>query len=326
MVDFSPPAPLSGTRIESLDIFRGCLLFLMIAANFLAGFNVVPYALKHSRVFGTLNFIDIGAALFLFTVGISLGLAFPISRSRQGTKVTLRRYVLRDLTLILFGITGSLLTSKGILRDWEIFQTIGLAGLIALPFVFLPSRWRFVAGVGLILVFQIIGSLGYWQWIKTADVGGLGGIPGGLAWAGIVLFGSSLSGLLRYDWQKFRSTSFIVGVLGIGVGLALTKFQPFDKRLVTGSYLALTTGIAALGAVVFGILTQRYGQKLLPLKILGMNPLVIFIIHGLAILAIEAFIPPVSTGGMVFFALAMLYAVCFAAALFLYRRKYFVRL
>jgi predicted acyltransferase len=240
---------LAVPRVESLDQFRGCLIFLMIAANMLASYDTVPDWLKHSQSFGTINLVDIGVTLFMFTVGTSLELSFERSLALRGNWSTARRFVRRDLLLIAFGIAGSLRLHRGILQDWEVFQSIGLASLGALPFVFLAPGLRLVAAALLILLFQVIGGLGWWNWLKASDIGGLGGILGGLDWAGIILFGSSLAGLVRDDWHHCGSSSIVMGIAGISIGLLLSRHQPMDKQLVTASYLALTTGIAALAAI-----------------------------------------------------------------------------
>lgn len=322
----APAQPEAAPRIESLDQFRGCLVFLMIAANLLAGYEVVPDWLKHSPSFGAIRPIDTGATLFLFTVGSSLGLAFERSRAARGVGATAWRFIRRDLVLIAFGVAGSLLGQRGITRDWEVLQCIGLASLVALPFVFLAPALQRVAGLFLILLFQAIGGLGYWHWLERHDVGGLGGIPGGLAWAGVILFASSLSGPLRSDWRRYRSSSVILGVVGIGAGWVLAWFQPMDKRLVTASYLAVTTGIAALAALAFALLARIPGFAFPPFKVLGVNALTLFMLHAVLVLAIQAVVPAGSPSATVALALLALYAACFGVAGFLYRGRLFIRL
>lgn len=80
-------------RIEALDEFRGLLMFILIAADFLAGYTFVPAWFKHSQTFGTINIIDLGAPLFIFCVGVSLGLVFLRCSTNDEVVAANRRYV-----------------------------------------------------------------------------------------------------------------------------------------------------------------------------------------------------------------------------------------
>ena len=313
-------------RIESLDQYRGCLIFLMIAANLLNNYDVIPAWLRHSCEFGRIHLIDIGVSLFMFTVGLSLGLATARSLSTRGAPTTIRRFVCRDFVLIAFGLTGALLQKRGVFTDWEVFQSIGLASLIALPFVFLAPVLRITVGLGLVSTFHVLGALGYWNWLKSSDVGGMGGVLGSLAWGGIILFGSGLSGLLQGNWRGYRNATLVMGIVGIGAGLILARFMPLDKRLITMPYVLFTTGIAAFAALLFGLLVRVPDFRFWPFKVMGTNALVIFMLHAVLILGILAVVPPGSPLGPVALALLALYAVCFLIAGWLYHRRILIRL
>ncbi len=315
-----------GHRIESLDLFKGFLIFVMIAANFLAPYDVVPAWFKHAQIFGTIRLVDIGVTLFMFTIGVSLGLSFERYRESRGTKEALWRYMRRDLLFIAFGIAGSLFTRQDVIADWNVLQSIGLGSLIALPFMFLSESRRLMTGLALIMVFQVVGFFGYWDWLERFDSGGLGGVLGGIAWAGVILVGSFFSSSLRDDWKQFQGLSLLIAVLLVGTGLVLSPLLPFDKRLVTASYLFLTTGIAVFGAYLFEALVRIKNVHIFPLKLLGTNAMTVFMLHGIMILLLQSFFPVSSSAEVALFALTVLYAVCFVAARWLYGRRLFIRL
>jgi predicted acyltransferase len=313
-------------RIASLDLFRGFLMFVLIGADFLAGYPFVPAWFKHSTTFGSISIIDLGAPLFVFAVGISLGLVFLRCTTNGGMVAEQRRYVRRGVVLIAFGIIGSTLLHRGIHIDWEIFQTIGLAGIIALPFITLPSHGRLAAAALLILTFQAIGRSEYGDWLRESDVGGLGGILGGIAWSGVILAGSTISAPLREGGPRLPSRLITLGALGLVIAAALRALQPFDKRLVTASCLALTSGLSVLTLLLFVVVSSRPRRWLLPFTVLGANALTAFILQGLGLLALTALIPAFSPMGTVLVALAGLYALCYAGTGWLYRRQRFIRL
>lgn len=313
-------------RIEALDQFRGALVFFMIAANLLAVYRVVPAWLKHSATYGRISFIDLGAPMFLFSVGLALGLAVDRSWRAYGAGQTVRRFIVRDLVLVIFGVTGSWLTHRPIFHDWEVLQTIGVASFLALPMVFLAPRWRVITGIGYLVIFQLIGARGYWTWLQTYDMGGLGGVLGGIGWAGLILFGSSLSRLLRDDYHRFRSAALAMAITGLALAVILVRWQPLDKRLVSGSYLVLTTGLSALVCLFFAMVTRMQNFSFRPFKILGMNAMVLFMVQAVLGLVVQALIPVTSSGFTIFLGLLVLYLACYAAAAFLDHRRMIIRL
>jgi predicted acyltransferase len=170
------------SRIEFLDQFRGFTVLLMIVVNVLAEFTLTPAWLKHSMVLGTITIPDFVITMFMFIIGVALDLAFFRSRERRGAGRTMERFLRRGLLLIAFGLLGSLLLGRDLIGVWGVFQTIGLAGIIALPFMFLPPRVRPVTVLLLVAAYPAIVALGFGRWLEAHDTGRPGGIPGGLAW------------------------------------------------------------------------------------------------------------------------------------------------
>ena len=160
---------------------------------------------------------------FLFIMGVALDISFTRSRAARGTGRTVRRFVLRSLLLIAFGVLGSLLLNHNVLNEWGVLETLGTAGLVALPFMFLPPHWRPAAASIPVLAYEAIAHFGFRGWLTAHDTGHLGGIPGGLAWAGVVLFGTFAGSLIRAgNTRGLRAYCAALGVLAIAGGLAWT--------------------------------------------------------------------------------------------------------
>ena len=311
------------SRIEFLDQFRGFTIALMIFVNLLSGFAVTPSWLKHAAVMGSITITDFVITMFIFAVGVALELTFPLSRARVGTLRTVWRHVRRNLLLIGFGLLGSVILRQNLLSKWGVLQTIGGAGLVALPFMFLHPGYRVAAAVALTGGYQLLGAAGHWAWLQANDIEHLGGMPGALAWAGVLLIASAIGWFIRNrDENGFRRSCVIIAVTAIGLAIALRGIAPIFKPLVTGTYLLVTTGFAALMLFIFAQLRLQF----LPFRVLGRNALVIFMLHGILVLLAPVLLSPASPLPVVLAALAVVYALCFLLAGILYARRISIRL
>jgi uncharacterized protein len=147
------PAPIQpNERIDQIDILRGVALFGVLAINLLFEFRVsifqqfvsappAAHALdRWIEIFFSI-FLEMKAfALFSLLFGIGLAIQFDRIRARGGpvVKLLLRRL----LALLLLGVIDLTLIWNG-----EILTEYAVAGLIALPFLFLPRRWLTLATV-----------------------------------------------------------------------------------------------------------------------------------------------------------------------------------
>jgi predicted acyltransferase len=296
----------------------------MVLVNTLSGFRATPAWLKHATVFGEITVTDFVITMFMLAVGVAYELALPRSIARKGRLRTVWRYARRGLVLIGFGVLGSVLLKRDLVGEWGVLQTIGLAGIVALPFMFLRPAYRAVAAIVLILFYQLLGAAGHWQWLVAHDTGHLGGIPGGLAWAGVVLVGSVAGSFVRQsEVRGFRLTCILFAVLGVGLGLLGRHWLPIYKPLATLSYILVTTGLAVAVLLAFSLLDLRFW----PFRVFGANALVIFMLHGLlGELAAPKLASAEAPAARVLLVLALVYAVCFAVAGILYRKKILIRL
>lgn len=298
----------------------------MICVNLLSGFQVTPTCLKHATEPGHITLTDSIITMFMFAIGVAMELTFPRSRARIGTGRTVWRFARRNLVLIGFGLLGSLILRRDLLGEWGVFQAIGGAGLVALPFMFLPPRYRPAVAVVLIAIYEIIVGSGHAAWLKAHDTGHLGGVPGAFAWAGVVLiasFAGSFIGNHKGGTEtRFRLAGIVIGVAGIGLALLLKSWLPIFKPMVTATYLLVTAGAAALILLVFSLLDLRF----LPFKVFGVNALAVFMLHGILIETAPRVLSPASPPEAVLLALAAVYGLCFLLAGLLYRGRVFIRL
>lgn len=137
---------------------------------------------------------------------------------------------------------------------WDTLQNIGLAGLLALPFV-KTGKWGRLAVVAaayaaLTVVYQHNG-FGISEWVLE------GGIVGGIGWAGILLLGSVFRDIIK-DGQTLLFWLLSAGFVLVSV--VLITFLGFiaSKRGCTPVYCVFCAGI---GGLLWGALGLLDGFK-----------------------------------------------------------------
>jgi len=145
-------------RIVSMDQFRGYAILAMIFVNFVGGFDITPWLLKHHRT--GMSYNDTIAPIFVFVVGMGMRLSWLKRSARDGARlarhVAAKRYIL--LTIIGFVIYAGYL--------WDALTDIGIAGLLSLPFIDRGPAARTATALIFLTLYQAIYSLtGYGDWV-----------------------------------------------------------------------------------------------------------------------------------------------------------------
>ena len=100
----NPSAPAS--RVLSIDVFRGIIIFTMVFVNELAGIANVPQWMKHlpANVDG-MTFVDLVFPAFLFIVGMSIPFAIQARVNKGDSALEIFKHIaLRSLGLIVIGV------------------------------------------------------------------------------------------------------------------------------------------------------------------------------------------------------------------------------
>jgi len=204
-----------------------------------------------------------------------------------------------------------------------VLETLGTAGLVALPFMFLAPDWRPTAAALSVLAYEVVARFGFRNWLTAHDAGHLGGIPGGLAWAGVVLLGTYAGSLARAgNTRGLRAYCAALGILAVAGGLVLNRFIPLHKPTVTPSYLLLVAGTAALALLLFSVPDLRS----LPFRVFGVNALAIFMLHGIVLVTVMTRVPASSPLLVAVLVVVGVYGLCGLVAGLLYRYRIYIRL
>lgn len=314
---------LNTTRLKSVDAYRGFAIMSMIIVNFLAFYNNTPHFLKHAKG-NFITFADIVAPMFLFVLGIMYRKSIKGKFENQGR---IKTYLLfgKRYTLILFiGLFGGSVSKMSLSLDWGILQAIGLAGLIALPFMELTFRWRVLTGLSFALIHQLVIIPFAKDIIAAAEHGG----PlATLAWTSIIILSSLAGDHLKIN-NIFKSIKMIaiIGASLILIGLIFLNFYPINKLIITSSYITICTGLSAIIFIIFIIITDKINIMIPSLDVLGRNALLIFLFHYLIIKVVHKLTVRTIDLPILIFLTLTVYCICFLFAWVLDKKKIYLKL
>jgi predicted acyltransferase len=312
-------------RLLSIDQFRGYAILGMILVNFIGRFDVTPWILKHHKA--GMSYNDTIAPVFIFVVGIGFMLSMSRRIQKDGLRAARRAAVKRYAILTFLGF----IVYAGYF--WDALSDIGLAGLLALPFIDKRPGGRLAAAMGYLAVYQALYScLGYGGWVLANSLNG--GPLGPLSWAFILLFGTR-----AYDLLATRDARTITrGCLAWGIGLGLAGWAlrlewpgikmewPFTQYGMSAPYALYSTGLCFLTLLPFYYLCDIRGFQFPHLTVLGENPLILYLAHGVLVgaghlcLRSNAPLPFILTGFL------CIYGTCYGLARWLRRKHTIIKI
>ena len=336
-------------RSSTLDQLRGYAIFGMMLVNAKELFHFRTDQLSHHREW--FSYADTIAPLFMFVVGMSMRLSWLRRSAKDGEAATRKAMVKRFLLLVLiaFAIYAGWL--------WDALMDIGLAGLLALPFIHRGVRTRATVAFGMVALYQMLCLFTvYGPWVTRAirfsgdntpllvrliplnDVlfkNALNGGPlGPLSWCMMLLFGT-----IAYDLLAARhERKFLVECLLWGTGLCTAGYLlriewpgvkaawPFSAYYMTAPFPLWATGLCFLHLVVFHLFCDKLRLRIPTLTALGMNPLFIYILQFLVLDVAEDFAPEKLSLAAGIAGFGIFYSLFAGLAYWLYRRKVFIKL
>lgn len=309
------PVPLSASRLQSLDVFRGMTIAFMLLVNNPGSWDDIYPPLEHAAWNGCTP-TDLVYPSFLFMIGVST--VFSLSRARQNAVTPdklLLKIIRRGLILFLIGLFLSLFphfefktvrimgvlqrialvyTASSLLFVYlsrkQLLYTAGilLAGYYILMVVaplLLTGSYSLAPGesVSALIDRAILTNIHMWKPAKTWDPEGLTGTFPAIVsaiigiMAGMVLYTKEISGERKVI--RLFTTAFFLIVAGMLVSL----FFPINKSLWTSSFVLYAGGIAMaiLTMFYYFIDIRGYTKGWTVLKVFGMNAIAAFAFAGL---------------------------------------------
>ncbi len=314
-------------RIVSLDMFRGFAVFGMIVVNYLGHFESMPDTFRHPR-YG-MTFANAIAPYFVFAVGMGLRMSLGRRIEKVGKKAAYLHAIKRYAILILIGIV--LYGPDPVMDMWDALVDIGFAGLITLPFIMKGKTARIGFAFALLVLYQwlfVYSGYGAWTMPNSIDGGPLGPI----SWASILVFGTiQMDYLKEYSTGEFVKKSMIIGVPLMILGTGLSFIQPkeiweFSQRSMTIAYPIMASGLSIVTFALFYLVADIWKWKIPHLALIGMNPLVIYILQQVLIAFYGDALAKIAPWWQALLGFSMIYGICYLIARYLHRSGYIIKL
>jgi predicted acyltransferase len=314
-------------RIASIDQFRGFAIFGMILVNYLNQFEVIHETFKHPK-YG-MTFANAIAPFFLIAVGMGFRMSLERRIATVGKMKSYLDAAKRYVILILIGIV--MYGPDPVCDMWDALVDIGFAGLLSLPFI-LSKKWLRIAMAFLyLIIYQLLFFYtGYGEWTMQHSIDG--GPLGIFSWASILLLGTVLmDDLFSETPSRFILKSVIGGTILMVSGYILSRLQPaelwqFSQRSMTMAYPIFASGLSFVVFAAFFWLADQKKIVVPHLTMLGLNPLVLYILQGVIIELHGDFIPSNAPLWQALTGFAVVYLVCYVVAVYLYKNKWFVKI
>jgi len=302
-------------RLLSLDLFRGLVMFLLIAEGagiYHTWLNATEpgsvmhgIALQfHHHPWNGLRFWDLVQPYFMFIVGVAMWFSVKKREGRGESRRKVTLHILRRcLILLAFGV-GLHIGYRGRLvwELWNVLSQLSVTILIAYAIMRLPGRTQLLISLGLLLLseslYRFTGIPGYDQpFVKDHNFGSfmdmvlMGKINDGGGWvafnciptAAHTIWGVLAGKLMATQasgWKKIR-TLLAFGIPAVLLGYILdgTGLDPIIKRICTASFVLTSGGWALLTLAFFYWLVDLAGMKKWTwfFAIVGMNPIFIYV-------------------------------------------------
>jgi predicted acyltransferase len=314
-------------RKLSIDQFRGFAIFTMIMVNYLNHFQVIPQTFKHPH-YG-MTFANAIAPYFLIAVGMGFRISFVKMVAKTGLRPAVIHSVKRYLILIFIGIV---LCGPNLKCDiWDALVDIGFSGLLALPFILQTKTIRTIAAFSFLGLYQLLFIYaGYGEWTMANSIDG--GPLGPLSWVSILLFGTVLYDYLNECTSRnFIRNTLIFGITLMILGYLISLMQPqefwqFSQRSMSMAYPIFASGLGFLTFLVFYIINDIYKIEIPHLTILGINPLLLYIVQNILIDLHGNVLPSNAPLWQAISGFVIIYTLCYLVAHYLWRNKMVIKI
>jgi predicted acyltransferase len=313
-------------RVQSVDLFRGLTIALMILVNNNGDFRTAYWPLLHSQWNGWTP-TDLVFPFFVFIVGVSMVYSFRARLARGDSHGAIFGHALQRAA-ILFAIGVLVINSfpdhydPAHIRIYGVLQRIAICYLVAAVFVL----WTGVRGQ---IVAVAACLVGYWILMRHVPVPGFG-VPGRdiplldpdrnlAAWldrkllmghlyegtrdpegllSTIPAIGTILLGVLTGEWLRSNRTArtkafwmLLSGAVGLAAGKFFNIWFPINKKLWTSSYVLFTAGFALVVlAACYWLLDARKlrGPWTTPVLVFGMNAIAAYTLSEMLSAALDS--------------------------------------
>jgi predicted acyltransferase len=282
----------NSSRIISIDVFRGCVILIMVFVNDVASIKALPWWTYHIP-YGTdgMTYVDIVYPAFLFIVGMAIPLAFQ-NRKESFNDLTVWKHIfIRTFSLAFLGaliMNGRQLNAEESGISYALWNVLMFVGVILFWNNYPKSNektnlYKGLQCLGLLLIIILLaiykrGETEDLKWINWRNWS----ILGGIGWA--YLSGCIVYYFLGKKWFLLLGSFVLLVFLNVATSLGWVDFLsgihpifwPFGKGATSSIVLAgvITTSILQknaierskiyVGIILFAAALGLAGWQLLP--------------------------------------------------------------
>ncbi|MEM9141571.1 MAG: DUF5009 domain-containing protein [Bacteroidota bacterium] len=298
-------------RLFSLDVFRGFIMFLLIAeaAGFHHNFSELAQGTMFSGMAHQLNhhpwnglrFWDLIQPFFMFIVGVAMPFSLRKRLAKEPRSVVTKHILRRCSLLFLFGVLLHCVYAHALVWElWNVLVQLAFTILIAYAIMDLPVRTQITVSIGLLFLTEILYRLysplntylqGHGSFGALVDIWTMGKINQGywvfvnfIPTAAHTIWGVVCGQMLlseRPPKEKIK-LFFVWGMVILILGYAMDwmNITPMIKRIATSSFVLVSGGFAVLTLNFFYWFIDIRGYKRNWLKffaVVGTNSIFIYL-------------------------------------------------
>ncbi len=259
-------------RYCSLDMIRGLAIVSMLFVNTLTFLSSsLPLFLQHNT--GGMLPADLIAPLFQFILGVSL--VISVNKRKERGESVWKHVLKRGLLLILIGLVLDWSTTGFQELKWGILQSLGIGLVMGYLFISMSGLHRAIVAVVILLGYSALVE--YVPWVAGNILGNTHGGPlGAISYGTVTIFGT-IAGTWFYD-KKERPGKAMAAGFGLMVLSGLTNTViPFNRLIVSSSYMLFSAGICFVIMALFYILGEQKKKDIKVLGVFGRNALSLWI-------------------------------------------------
>lgn len=308
MAQFAAPI---AQRLFSLDVYRGTIMFLLIAEA--AGFHhsflelthgtfLEPVALQlHHHPWNGLRFWDLIQPFFMFIVGVAMPFSLR-KRLLKGNKREVTQHILKRCFLLFsFGVLLHCVYNHALVWElWNVLVQLAFTILIAYAIMGMSNRSQIFVSVVLLVSTELLYrgfnpgapyAEGHDSFGAFVDILVMGKVNSGywvfinfVPTAAHTIWGVLCGQLLLTDNKASSKLKLFLiwgtSILVLGVALDVLQITPIIKRIATSSFTLVSGGLAILSLSFFywSIDVRKNHKKWLTFfSVVGTNAIFIYL-------------------------------------------------
>jgi len=307
VIDKEPVKSEPKVRLQALDAFRGLTIALMLLVNNIEVEVIRHPQLGHAEWGQMITFCDMVFPWFLFCMGVATPFAIAsFKKSGKHWVLFALRMLQRVLLLAALGVIITMSENKMVYTGQGILEVIAMAYLVATVFYILPTPWRALFTVALIIGYQwcylyypipgvgagvLAEDHNFMQFMisslsqgaregRTIPFGGFAlMLPAGM----LALLGTLVGDILfkRKSEKNYWLTTgllLLVGLALVAISSYLSQSVPYSKILFSPAYITLAAGTGTIALAIFSLILDgfRWRWWAYPLIVFGSNAIVAY--------------------------------------------------